>query len=189
MQNIHNLHAQFAVKRARRLVGKDDFGVVDDGSCDCDALHLSAAELVGAFVDLLVHIDFVKRGNRFRPACFLLFADEAQSKFDVFKHGEVRNKVVTLENETYGRIAIRVPVLVVKFRRGNAAYDQVARRVSVKTAYDVEHCRFSAAARAENRHKFAFAEIERHFSQSVYGRRSGGIVFYYVFKLKHISPQ
>ena len=189
MQNVHNLNAEFAVKRTRRFVSKNDFGIVDDRSCDCDALHLSATELVRAFVDLLVHIDFVKRGNCLCPARFLFLADKAQCEFDVFKNRKMRNEVVALKNKTYRRIAISVPVLVVKIRSGNSADDEVARRVSVKSADDVEHGRFAATARAENSHKFALSEIERNFSQCMHGCRRGGIIFYYVFKLKHIAPQ
>ena len=80
-------------------------------------------------------------------------------------------------------------MLVVKIRSGNSADDEVARRVSVKSADDVEHGRFAATARAENSHKFALSEIERNFSQCMHGCRRGGIIFYYVFKLKHIAPQ
>ena len=189
MQNVHNLHAEFAVKRARRFVRKNDFGVVYDGSCDCNTLHLSARKLVGLFIDFLMHVDLVQCGNRLCPSCFLFLADKAQCEFDVFKNRKMRNEVVALKNKTYRRIAISVPVLVVKIRSGNSADDEVARRVSVKSADDVEHGRFAATARAENSHKFALSEIERNFSQCMHGCRRGGIIFYYVFKLKHIAPQ
>ena len=189
LQNIHNLHAEFTIQCTRRLVRKNNLGIVDYGSCNRDALHLSTAQLVWAFVNFLVHIDFVERGNRLGSTRLFILAYEAQCKLDVFEHGEMGNKIVTLENETDGRISVRVPMLVVKIARGNSADDEVTAGVSVKTAYDVEHSGFSATGRTENCNKLALSEIERYFAKRMHRSGGGGIIFYDVFKLEHNPPQ
>ena len=58
---VHNLNAGLGVKRARRFVGKDDFGVVHQGTCDGDALHLAAGKLVGLLVHVFAQANALKR--------------------------------------------------------------------------------------------------------------------------------
>ena len=56
-EQIHDLHACFRVEGARRLVGQNDFRLVDQGARDGDALHLAARKLAGLFIDVLAEAD------------------------------------------------------------------------------------------------------------------------------------
>jgi len=47
VEECHDLVACFGVEVTGGLVGEDDGGVIDEGSCDGDALTLSTGELVG----------------------------------------------------------------------------------------------------------------------------------------------
>ena len=42
LDQFHDLHARFGIERARRFVGEQDLGVVDEGAGDGDPLHLPA---------------------------------------------------------------------------------------------------------------------------------------------------
>ena len=49
----------------------------------------------------------------------------------------MRDKIVTLEYETYAVVAVGIPVAVFVFLGGNAVYYKVAGSISVQPAYDV----------------------------------------------------
>ena len=48
-KQIHYLHAVFAVKRARRLVGKNNVGIVDNSTGNRNALHFAARKFARLF--------------------------------------------------------------------------------------------------------------------------------------------
>ncbi len=150
LKDIHNLHAELAVERACRFVGKNDFRVVYNGARDGYALHLSAGQLIGALVYLALYAHPAKRLYGFCSAHLFLFADKAERKLHVFKHGEVRYKIVALKNKSDGSVSIRVPVHIVKGSGRHSADDEVAAGIPVKTAYDIEQRSFAAAARTED---------------------------------------
>ena len=59
-EEVHDVFAGDGVEVAGGFVGEDDFGVVDDGTGDADALFLAAGEVVGLVVDLVVELDDVE---------------------------------------------------------------------------------------------------------------------------------
>ena len=63
LEDFHNLFAGGAVQGPGRLVGKDNAGVVDKGTGDCNALHLASGELVWFFTGLVFNSDGVQGGK------------------------------------------------------------------------------------------------------------------------------
>ena len=64
LEQLHYLHAGLGVKRAGRLVGKEDIGVVDERAGYGDALHLASGHLVRLLVQLVAQPDFFEHFHR-----------------------------------------------------------------------------------------------------------------------------
>ena len=138
LQDVHDLDGGLGVERAGRLVGQQDLGVVDKGAGNGHALHLAAGHLVRALVELVAEADLLQR-LRGAPAPFgLADAGERQRQLDVLQHGLVRDEVVALEDEADGMVAVGVPVAVAELLRGTAGDQQVAGRILVEAADDVQ---------------------------------------------------
>ena len=71
----------------------------------------------------------------------------------------MRNEVIALEDKADGVVAVAVPVGVGKVLRRLAVDDEIAARIVVKTADDVEHRRLAAARMAEDGDKLALTEL------------------------------
>ena len=186
LEDVHYLHAGFAVKCARRLVGKNDVGVVDDGAGNGYALHLSARKLVGAFLHLLGEPHSFESnlclGDAFGFAC----ACKSQRQGNVVKNVHVRDEVVTLKHEADAVVAVGVPVAVAVIFGADAVDYKVAGRVAIQAADDVEQGCFATTRRTENRHKLTFAETDGHTLESVHRKVTcHGVVFFNIFNLKH----
>lgn len=65
-------------------------------------------------------------------------------------------------------IPIGIPVRVFVKLCGNTVDDQIAFRVAIQAANDVQKRGFPAAGRSENGYKFMFPEINIDTAQSVY---------------------
>ena len=174
-EDLHDLHAGHGVKRARRFVGKQDIGIVDQRPRDGHALHLPARHLVGLFADLIAQPHLLQGGDGAGAALLAGNARKRQRQFDVGEHRLVRDEVVTLKHETHRMVAVGVPVGVFVFF-GRAAVDhKVAAVVAVKPADHVEERGLAAAGGAEHGHELALAEIDAHAAQRGHGGVARGI--------------
>ena len=185
LQQVHHLHARFAVQRACGLVGKKDVGVVYQRAGDRHALHLPAGHLVGFFVYLVAQAHALK--DLYRPLAALLARDagDGQRELDVCEHALVGDEVVALEHEAYRVVAVSVPVLVAVVPGRAAVYHKVAAGVLVEAADDVQQRRLPAAGGAQHGNKFALAEVYGDTLESVYGRVAGRVVLRYVPQREH----
>ena len=129
--------------------------------------------------------DFVKRFKRAGMAFFFCNARKRHRKFHVFLNRQVRNQIVTLEDEADTLVAIIVPVKVVVFFRGAAVDDDVARRAFVQPADYVQKGCFATAGMAEYCHEFLFAELDRDAFQDVYDVVVRLKIFFNFFKSQH----
>ena len=68
LEQIHYLDAGLGVKRARRLIGKQYLGVVDQRPGDSHTLHLTAGHLIGLLADLVSEADLLKSDPCALPA-------------------------------------------------------------------------------------------------------------------------
>ena len=138
LQDVHDLDGGLGVERAGRLVGQQDLGVVDKGAGNGHALHLATGHLVRALVELVAEADLLQR-LRGAPAPFgLADAGERQRQLDILQHGLVRDEVIALEDEADGMVAVGVPVAVAELLRRAAGDQQVAGRILVEAADDIQ---------------------------------------------------
>ena len=160
-EQIHHLDTGLGIERPGRLVGEQDVGVVHQRAGDRHPLHLSAGELIRALFDLIPEPHAHQRfGRAFAPLGFG-YAGEGQGKLDVRQHGLVRDQVVVLEHEAHRMVAVGVPIgVAVEFGR-NAADDEVARRVVVEPADDIQERGFPASGGTQNRDELVLAERDR----------------------------
>ena len=182
LDKIHDLHAGFGIERARRLVREQDLRVVYEGARDGDALHLPARKLIGLFVQLAPQPDAPQRVcGAFAP--FLRgYARQREREFDVPQNGLMGNEVVRLKNKPDAVVAVGVPVGVFIILCGNALYDQVAVRIVVEPADDVEQRRFPAARMPEHGNKLLLAEREADTLERVYGAVRHFVIFFDAFQ-------
>ena len=59
-------------------------------------------------------------------------------------------------------VTVAVPVLILEKFCGFSVYYEISVSVSVKSAYDVKQCGFSASRRSEYRNKFVFPEAKAY---------------------------
>ena len=159
LQDIHHLHARLAVERAGRLVGEQNVRIVDERPRDGDTLHLAARHLVRLFVELVAKAHALKRPDRALAALALAHTRERERQLHVAQYRLVRNEVIALEDKADGVVAVAVPVGVGKVLRRLAVDDEIAARIVVETADDVEHRCLAAARMAEDGDKLALAEL------------------------------
>ena len=158
-EDLHHLHARLAVERAGRLVGEQNVRIVDERPRDSDTLHLAAGHLVRLFVELVAEANALKRLDGALAALRLAHARERERQLHVAQYRLVRNEVIALEDEADGVVAVTVPVGIGKVLRRLAVDDEIALRVVVKAADDVEQRRLAAARMAEDGDKLALAEL------------------------------
>ena len=166
LEQLHDLHAGFAVEGARRLVGEDDLGIADYGARYRDALHLPAGKLAGALLRLLLQPHSPQRFEGALAALVLVNARESESELHILQHADVRDEIVALEDEAYALIAVSVPIEIVVIFGGDALHLYVAAGVSVQSAYYVEQRGLAAARRSQDGHEFVSSESHREVVES-----------------------
>ena len=176
LENFHDLHARLGVQRAGRLVRQQNVRVVDEGAGDGDALHLAAGHLVWPLVQLIAEADLLQHGNGAGTALLAGNAGERQGQLDVCQHTLVRDEIVALKDKADGVVAVGVPVPVAVLLCGDTVDEQVARRVAVQTADDVQKRRLAAAGRTENGDKFIVAKAQAHAAERVHALCAAAVI-------------
>src|SRR6202521_2866801 len=87
------------VEVAGGLVGKHDFGIVNEGAGDAHALLLASGKLRGQVFGAVFEADAIER---FEGFLFVRHAVEVLGQHDVLDGGEIRNHVEVLEDEADG---------------------------------------------------------------------------------------
>ena len=142
---LHDLHARFRIQRARRFVGKQNIGFVDERARNRDALALSARKLIGLFVEFVSQPHALQSRLRAFLAFFARQTRYGKRKLDVPQHRLVGNEIVALEDKADAVIAVNVPIAVGKIFRGFFLYHKVAVGVVIESADNVKQSRFAAA--------------------------------------------
>ena len=99
----------------------------------------------------------------------------------------MRNQIVALEYKAYRVVAVAVPIGIGEGFRRSSRNVEIAVRVAVKPADDVEERCFSAAGRTEDRNKFALSEIDRYAPQCFNGAVACDVCFLYFSERKHVT--
>ena len=146
-EQIHDKDGVRLVKVSRRLVGKDDARILDNGARNGNALLLTARERVRRAVLKALHADICERGVHAFPHFPAVFHPaQAQGVCNVVVAGDIAAEVVVLEDVAHFAVAQGVGVLADVL----TVHGQTAAGKAIQTADDVEQRGFAAPALAEN---------------------------------------
>ena len=185
-QNLHNLQAGLGIQSAGGLVSQDDIRVVNDGTSNGHALHLTAGHLVGLFLQLIAQTHPLQGFLGALTALTLGNAGQSQGQFHVGQHGLVGDQVVALEHKANRVVAVSIPIPVLVVLGGAAVDDQVTIGVLIQTADNVQQRGLAATGRSQNGHKFAFAKLQAHTPQRMHIAAAAGVDLSDIFKFKHV---
>ena len=149
-EQLHYGNTRFAVEGARRFVGKNNSGIVYDCAGNGNALHLSARQLIGFFIEFFLQAYANQRFFGALSSVSLRYAAQRHGKLDVFQNRQVGNEIVALKYESDAMISVGIPIFVPVRFGGNAVDKQVAVRISVQAADNVQQRCFAAAGRTED---------------------------------------
>lgn len=100
LEEDEDLEGGARVEVARSLIGQDDGGIVDQGTRNGDALHLTTRHLVGLMVKALPQPHSLQGSHGTVEALLLRDAGVVhQRQFDVFHARGLGQKVVVLKDE------------------------------------------------------------------------------------------
>ena len=99
------------------------------------------------------------------------------------------NEVVALEYEAYAVVAVGVPVAILEVLGRAPVDEQVAVRVTVQAAHDIEQGGLTASRGTQDGYEFILAKVNADSVQSSYGVVGYVIDFLDAFQLKQVfSP-
>ena len=148
------------IQIARRLVGKEDAGVIDQRAGNGDALLLAAAELGGKVIETAREADAVEQVAGLGFASLIPGAAEHGGEKDIFQGGQFGQQEVGLEDKTHPAIA-QISLLVAA--KGEELFSLELDRACARTFQarkDVEQGRFSRTGGTAQEDHFAPGNIE-----------------------------
>ena len=165
VEQLHHLGTHLRVEVTRRLVGKDDVRVADDGTCDGDALALPAGKLRREMAHTVRQADLLQ--DRLRHASTLLGAGLAvkERQLDIVQDVQRVNQVERLENEAQTMVAEVGQLAIGHARRRRAGNLNGARRGRVKQPDEVQQRGFAAARGAHDTEEFTLFDRQVHVLQ------------------------
>ena len=138
LQQFHDLNTGFRIQCAGGFVSQQDIRVIDQGSGDGHTLHLATGHLIGLFVKLIAQAHILQSLGCSSAAFRTGNTGNSQRQFHVSQNRLVGNQIVTLENETDGMVAVRIPVPICIFLGRNTVDDQITAVIPVQTANDIQ---------------------------------------------------
>ena len=151
-----------AVEGAGGFVGEEEFGLVDKGADDGDALAFAARELARAVFEAGAEADAIEEfagAVRGAGAEGAVFGCECGHK-DVFEDGALGQKVVPLKDEADLAVAEVSEGKVIEGGEVLAVEADGAAGWAVEGADDVEECAFAGTGRADDGEGIAGSEVE-----------------------------
>ena len=145
LKQRQNLERSTGIQVSRSLIGQNQYRIVHQRPGYSHPLLLSSGHLVRLFVELVAKAHALKRPDRALAALALAHTRERERQLHVAQYRLVRNEVIALEDKADGVVAVAVPVGVGKVLRRLAVDDEIAARIVVKAADDVEQRRLAAA--------------------------------------------
>ena len=148
LQKIHDLDAGVTVQSTGGLIRQKHVRIVDQCTGDGHTLHLSAGQLAGALVHVLLQPHLFQCFDSALTA--IRFGDSAdgEGQFHIGQNRLVRDQVVALKYKANGVVSIRVPVAVLVFFCGDSVDDKIPGVVAVQTADDIQQRGLSGTAGA-----------------------------------------
>ena len=158
LQQHHDLERARRVKVARRLVGNDDAGVIDKGSCDGDTLLLAAGQLIGQTPALGLEPDELEHVRHTLLDLLLRRADDAHGERDVLIDGLVADEAEILEDDAERAAQIRHGAAAELFN-GKAVDERAAGGRAELGREDLDDGGFAGAGRADQEDKFPIVDL------------------------------
>ena len=165
VEQLHHLGTHLRVEVTRRLVGKDDVRVADDGTCDGNTLALPAGKLRREMAHTVRQPDFLQ--DLLRHASTLLGAGLAvkERQFYIIQDVQRVNQVERLEDEAQAVVAEVGQLAVGHARRRRAGNLDGARGGRVKQPDEVQQRGFAAARGAHDTEEFTLFDRQVHVLQ------------------------
>ena len=156
-EDLHDEVLIDLVEVARRLVRKDEHGVVDQGTRNANALLLAARKLARQMVGAVGKPHAVERFER-----FLLVGDAVivLRRHDVFDRRQVRDHVKLLEDDADLVTAQERQLVVGDFRDVDAVQKHRAARRVIHAADDIHERRLARAGRPHDGEPIALFHLE-----------------------------
>ena len=145
---LHDLYRGCRVERARRFIGKQNFRLIDQRPGNRDSLTLPARKLIRPLMIEPLQPYSVERLVRTLDSFALLNSRNRKGKLHVLRNCLVRNQVVALKDKA-DSVAVGVPIAVGIILCTDSVDKQLAVRIMIQSADDVEERRFPASRRAE----------------------------------------
>jgi hypothetical protein len=98
-EGLHDLMGALGVEAGGRLVGQDNFRLVDQGAGDGDALLLTAGKLAGTVLEPFAQPQAVEQIAGALATLPVELAVESQQQLDIFLSAEKGHQVVSLERK------------------------------------------------------------------------------------------
>ena len=154
----HDIFIRF-VKVSRRLVGKNDLGMVDKRACNADALLLAAGKLAWEMLCSVLQSNALQR---FESFLFIGHAVVILRYHHIFNSGEIIHQMELLEDKP--------DFIAADFRQLPAAFlgdicaveNDLAERRLIHTADNIHHSGLSRAGGSHNCEPFAVFYGEVH---------------------------
>ena len=185
LEQIHDLHGRRRVQGPGRLVSQHDLGIVDQGTGDGHALHLSARKLARALVNVLAQADFLQRLARTLAALGMPHARERKRQLHVFQDGLMRDKVIALEHKADAVVAISIPIAITEVLGRNTVDQQITGIKVIESTDNVEHRSFTRARGTQNGHELVVAKSQAYAVERHLRKRLGNVPFANTFELQH----
>ena len=164
----------FAVETARGFVGKDDGGIVDEGTGHSHALFLSAGEFVGLVVGPLGEIHELEQFFGAPLSLAMGCAGNVGWNHDVLDGRELGQQLVELEYETEMTVA-EVGQFLLREGSGVDAVDTYGAAVGpVEGADDLQQGGLAGSTGADNADNFAFGDVQVNAFEYLQGAEALG---------------
>ena len=187
-QQVHYLLRGFAVQGARRFVGEDDLGLVDQCPGDGHALFLAARHFVGHVVGPVAEPQSVEVFEGFGIAFAARNALVVEGKGDVFDRVLVVYQVERLENIADHVVAGGSGLRLAQVLDQAPVQEIFARVVVVQDPEDVQQGRFARSRGPHDRNQLALFDFEVDTLE--YMQRSAVVVgLVDVFEYNHIERE
>jgi len=164
------------VEIAGGFIGEKNFGAIDKGASDGDALLFAAGELGGTMAKAMGEANAFESFADARGAFGAVDFGEAEGELDVFFEGHARKEIEGLKDHADGVATVAGEV------EGRERGDVLAEGEdgtgggAVESGDEVEESGFAGAGRAEKREEFVFGDGEGDFVDGADGGFAHGVV-------------
>ena len=143
LQYLEHVCAALSVEGAGRLVGENDIGAVHQSAGDGNALLLAARKLARPVRRAFAHAEAGEQPPRALEPFALCGAGIDGGKFDIFRRGHGREKIVALEHEAERVAPQRSKFIAGQGRNIYARHLIVAAARPVEAAENIHQCGFA----------------------------------------------